>query len=107
MNYIIPHVWLDPKLYIEQIENIKEGMIAYIQTSDSYTDGDVAILNHQIEQNTAKYVEKITKLDSEIDKIKSDLNSSRSNENRAVIFHDSFAYVGKTCGDRSRTLLSH
>ena len=93
-----PHVWLDPKLYIEQIENIKEGMIAYIQTSDSYTDGDVAILNHQIEQNTAKYVEKITKLDSEIDKIKSDLNSSRSNENRAVIFHDSFAYLAKRVG---------
>jgi zinc transport system substrate-binding protein len=50
-----PHIWLDPKRAIEQVENIRDGLIAADpEGKDTYT------------ANAAAYIEKLRNLDSEI-----------------------------------------
>lgn len=50
-----PHIWLDPKRAIEQVENIRDGLIAADPAGrETYTD------------NAALYIEKLNALDQEI-----------------------------------------
>ncbi|NET59352.1 MAG: zinc ABC transporter solute-binding protein [Symploca sp. SIO2E6] len=50
-----PHVWLDPKRAIEQVENIRDGLIA----ADSEGEAEYTA-------NAAAYIEQLQKLDAEI-----------------------------------------
>jgi zinc transport system substrate-binding protein len=91
-----PHVWLDPKLYIEQIENVKDRLIQYVETSDT----DLSSLSQEIEENAQDYIQKVMDLDREIESAKKDisLTSKQEGEAQVVIFHDSFAYLANRIG---------
>lgn len=89
------HVWLDPQLYIKQIENITNGLNDYIMASEA---GD-SVMADRIRGNSDIYIGKITDLDrsmKEIADLWSDKNKTGNND--AVIFHDSFAYLAKRIG---------
>jgi zinc transport system substrate-binding protein len=87
-----PHVWLNPKLYIKEIENIQSGLINYIKSTDTERTADAADLIEKIEKNTQSYIKQVSDIDSQIDEIMDDFIPS-SKEMKAVIFHDSFAYL--------------
>jgi zinc transport system substrate-binding protein len=91
-----PHVWLDPKLYIKQIENVRDHLIQYVETSDM----DLSKLSQEIEENAQDYIQKVMDLDTEIESAKKDINlvSEQGGEAQVVIFHDSFAYLANRIG---------
>lgn len=92
-----PHVWLDPKLYIQQIENVRDGIINYINEADSDTKTEVTEVTQSIQVNAQTYIQKITELDTEIDAIMQSSEQSLEGQ-QAVIFHDSFAYLANRVG---------
>ncbi len=63
------HIWLDPQLYIKQIENVKGGLIQSIKNLDpkrsELLDADKMI--NTIEQNATDYIQKVTELDNELE----------------------------------------
>jgi zinc transport system substrate-binding protein len=90
-----PHVWLNPKLYIEQIENVRDGLKDYLNSQNSSIDIDADKLVQLIDQNAQSYIQKVMELDSELDKSLSMVSQSSDQSvtsEEAVIFHDSFAY---------------
>ena len=77
-----PHIWLDPILVKEQVNNIRDGLIqADPQNKEHY------------EENAMKYNEKLDALDV---KIKSSLSSC--NKDTFVPFHNAFTYLGDRYG---------
>ena len=73
-----PHIWLDPILVKQQVNNIRDGLIkADPQNKENY------------EQNAKTYNEKLNALDM---KIKSSLSSC--NKDTFVPFHNAFTYLG-------------
>lgn len=74
-----PHIWLDPLLVKQQVNNIRDGLIK--------ADPKNAI---HYEQNALAYNEKLDSLDM---KIKSEL--SMCQKNTLVTFHNAFTYFGK------------
>ena len=77
-----PHIWLDPVLVKQQVNNIRDGLIeADPQNKEHY------------EQNAMKYNEKLDALDM---KIKSDLSSC--DKDTFVPFHNAFTYLGERYG---------
>jgi len=92
------HVWLDPKLYVQQIENVKNGLLDYLSVSES---SNATPLTESIETNAQTYIQKVLELDHEIEQIKKsilDFNKDNPNGQQAVIFHDSFAYLANRVG---------
>jgi zinc transport system substrate-binding protein len=91
-----PHIWLDPKLYIMQIENVKEGFIEYLKE----TTKDLPDITRVIEENAQTYIIEVMDLDSEItETMKSlELTSEQVTERQAVVFHDAFAYLANRVG---------
>ena len=92
-----PHVWLDPNLYIKQIENVRDGLIEYLKDSNS----GITDISQAIEKNTLEYIQEVTLLDNEIDESMKSItaNSEQAvNEQKVVIFHDAFAYLAKRAG---------
>ncbi len=92
-----PHVWLDPTLYVKQIENVRDGLIKYL--SDINTD--FSSLSKGINENAQIYIQTVQKLDEEIeDSMKSLAFTSNQevSENQVVIFHDSFEYFANRIG---------
>lgn len=91
------HVWLQPKLYIQQVENVKVGIENYIKNrSFASTDNIQAI-----EENAQNYIQKISALDSELNQLADNLYSDSEQvgqRRKAVIFHDSFAYLAESVG---------
>ena len=91
-----PHVWLDPQLYIQQIQNVKNGLIEYIHEGNKkayFND-----LDTRINENTDIYIQKVEKVNDLIEECRIRLQnaSAKSNDNNGVvIFHDSFAYLAK------------
>ena len=71
-----PHIWLDPILVKQQVNNIRDGLI----------EADPQNKN-QYEQNAVSYNEKLDKLDM---KIKSSLQSCK--KDTFVPFHNAFTY---------------
>jgi zinc transport system substrate-binding protein len=89
------HVWLDPQLYIQQIENITNGLNEYIMASEA---GDSAMAD-RIRSNSDRYIGKITELDRSITEIADAWSGeNKAGNNQAVIFHDSFAYLARRIG---------
>ena len=77
-----PHIWLDPVLVKQQVNNIRDGLIqADPQNKEHY------------EENALKYNEKLDALDM---KIKSSLSSC--NKDTFVPFHNAFTYLGDRYG---------
>lgn len=77
-----PHIWLDPILVKQQVNNIRDGLImADPQNQEHY------------EQNAQKYNEKLDALDM---KIKSSLTSCK--KDTFVPFHNAFTYLGERYG---------
>jgi zinc transport system substrate-binding protein len=96
-----PHVWLNPKLYIEQIENVRVGLKNYINSQDNIHDIDPDKLVLLIDQNAQSYIQKVMDLDSELDKSLTSISQSPDQSvsaEQAVIFHDSFAYFADRIG---------
>ena len=74
-----PHIWLDPILVKQQVNNIRDGLIeADPQNKEHY------------EQNAKAYNEKLDALDM---KIKSSLSSC--NKDTFVPFHNAFTYLAE------------
>ena len=77
-----PHIWLDPVLVKQQVNNIRDGLIeADPQNKENY------------EQNAKAYNEKLDELDMNI---KSSLSSC--NKDTFVPFHNAFTYLGDRYG---------
>ena len=77
-----PHIWLDPVLVKQQVNNIRDGLIkADPQNKEHY------------KENAMKYNEKLDALDM---KIKSSL--SLCNKDTFVPFHNAFTYLGDRYG---------
>ena len=77
-----PHIWLDPILVKQQVNNIRDGLIkADPQNKEHY------------EQNAMQYNEELDALDM---RIKSSLSSC--NKDTFVPFHNAFTYLGDRYG---------
>lgn len=97
------HVWMDPQLYIKQINNVREGLINYINNNDEGTGQENKIEDQilAINQNADTYISKIQALDSEIEDFVAEMNASfdrTMSAKQAVIFHDSFVYLANRVG---------
>lgn len=93
-----PHIWLDPQLYIRQIENVRDGLIDYI-TSEPDMEDIRSGLTEKIMQNSATYINEISGLDQELsDYIASLAEVGITALPEAVIFHDAFAYLAERAG---------
>lgn len=92
------HVWLDPALYIKQIENVRDGIVSYIE---SYRPND-AYLIQSVQGNAQTYIDQVAALDQKLtDYAMRHMSSKKGQEadsRKAVIFHDSFAYLANRIG---------
>lgn len=117
-----PHVWLDPQLYMIQIENASKGLEQYIKSigSDSITsennsnvknssknksknisaDKSTDIIN-KLSSNTNDYLDKVQDIVDDMNLILDSVKDRALNNditNKVVIFHDSFAYLADKAG---------
>lgn len=84
-----PHVWLDPKRAIEQVENIRDGLIAADPEGEAeYT------------ANAAAFVTELQALDAEITEMLSPFTGQTF-----VVFHDFAAYFAESYGMESEVLV--
>lgn len=81
------HVWLDPALYRQQLENIKTGFVEFINQNSNKKE-----LVQTIEENVLSYLSKVHEIEEELDTINS------VNKEGVVIFHDAFAYIANRIG---------
>lgn len=89
------HVWLDPQLYMQQIENVRDGLLEYIHKIYGTSSG----LAGNIEENAQTYLAEVLELDAEISQLSEKAAMSfKQEELQAVIFHESFAYLAKRIG---------
>lgn len=92
------HVWLDPELYIKQIENVRDGILAYIEESRP----NAANLEQAVISNAQAYIDKVTSLNQEVKdyakKFDADRTGQSTDHREVVIFHDSFAYLANRIG---------
>lgn len=77
-----PHLWLDPVLAIQQVETLRDALIA--------ADPEGSETYHE---NTTNYVAKLRALDAEFRSILGPLPSKK-----LVTFHDAFPYLSKRYG---------
>ena len=77
-----PHIWLDPILVKQQVNNIKDGLIQADPENAQY-----------YEQNAAAYNAKLDSFDA---KVRSEL--SNCNKDTFVPFHNAFTYFGERYG---------
>ena len=84
-----PHIWLDPKRAIEQVENIRNGLIAADPEGEAaYTD------------NAAAFIAELEALDAEVTKKLSPFAGQTF-----VVFHDFAAYFASSYGLESEVLV--
>jgi zinc transport system substrate-binding protein len=91
------HVWLDPERYIKQIENVRDGLIEYINTSSDFSFSS-SVLENEITGNAQGYINEVQRLDQEFKETFADSAKQDADEAKAVIFHDSFAYLANKAG---------
>ena len=91
------HVWLDPSLYIKQIENVNNGLIAYISESDSFEDELKDKLMEGIQNNAIIYNSAVGELNQKYIATIKDSRERNAGKARpqAVIFHDAFSYLAE------------
>ncbi len=92
------HVWLDPQLYMKQIENVRDGLIKYINATEFSLDISASVLENEITENAQVYITEVKKLDIEIEDKLSAPDYASEDEAKAVIFHDSFRYLAERVG---------
>ena len=88
------HVWLDPQLYIQQITQVTKSLEDYMKAEGTFGASILAELN----SNKDRYIEKVTKLDQQINELAIALSKDSESNREAVIFHDAFAYLAKRVG---------
>ncbi|MDI9510110.1 MAG: metal ABC transporter substrate-binding protein [Bacillota bacterium] len=95
-----PHVWLDPDLYMVQIENARQGLEKYLldgQDKTSYTEDIITSLK----SNASIYLDKVEEMATEMTDLLATVNEMAMNRdisNKVVVFHDSFAYIASKAG---------
>lgn len=98
-----PHIWLDPQIYIKQIENVKGGLVHYIEGLSSGSESNTSILelSTAIEHNADSYIKEVGKIDFMLSDLKEEISAITlaSEQHQGVaIFHDSFAYLANRIG---------
>ena len=84
-----PHIWLDPKRVIEQVENIRDGLIA------ADPEGEV-----EYTANAEAFIAELEALDVEITEKLAPFEGQTF-----VVFHDFAAYFAESYGLQSETLV--
>lgn len=95
------HIWLNPKLYSKQIENIKNGMINFINHKEFENEDKRSQLIKELDQNAQNYIKTVNQLDSEYQNVIDNLTVQSEwniSQKQAVIFHDAFAYLAQRVG---------
>ncbi|HWT76715.1 MAG TPA: metal ABC transporter substrate-binding protein [Mobilitalea sp.] len=118
------HVWLNPTLYIKQIENVRDGIISYINSLDNQNNTYTTTLTQKLETNAQDYINSVQQIEDLYEKEGQAIagkstsqegqtitGNSTSQEGQtiaeksmsqkgaqAVIFHDSFAYIADKLG---------
>lgn len=101
-----PHVWLDPELYMLQIENAGEGLEGYIlehlnnEALQSGQDNDKDVIS-KLNSNLEAYLKDVRELADDMNQILATVNDMMHGENisnKVVVFHDSFAYLSRKAG---------
>jgi zinc transport system substrate-binding protein len=78
------HIWLDPILAIQQVENIRDGLSKVDPNNAAYYD-----------QNAQKFIGRIKSLDTSI---RGNLSRSNCAKRDFITFHDAFSYFAKQHG---------
>ena len=79
-----PHIWLDPMLAIQQVENIRNGLSKVDPGNAAYYD-----------QNAQKFIGQLKSLDTSI---RGNLSSSNCAKRDFITFHNAFSYFAKEYG---------
>jgi zinc transport system substrate-binding protein len=88
------HVWLDPQLYIKQIEHVAELLRKYIKST-----GEVALpVTEELHNNSIAYIDKIKEIDDQVAELSQLYDQANGASREAVIFHDAFAYLANRVG---------
>lgn len=99
-----PHVWLDPELYMIQIENARLGLESYIKDYANDMDQNNEYYKEviaQLDNNATTYLENVGELSDEMNLMLETVNEMVHNKNisnKVVVFHDSFAYLSNKAG---------
>lgn len=92
-----PHVWLDPALYLQQITNLEDGLIEYVQAIDDIDSDRKQEIIDKIRLNADNYKEQVSQIASELDSIITDYDPSKRSID-IIIFHETFAYLANRIG---------
>ena len=93
------HVWLDPKRYILQIENFKDGLSEYLNSRSDLSEEQKRDIAQKVSDNAEAYINKVNQLESELETVKKELDVNQASENRnVIIFHEAFAYLADRLG---------
>ena len=79
-----PHIWLDPILAIQQVENIRDGLSKVDPNNAAYYD-----------QNAQNFIGQLKSLDVSI---RGNLTSSNCAKRDFIAFHNAFSYFAKQYG---------
>lgn len=98
-----PHVWLDPELYIRQIENVRDGLLSCLYSAtfkaEDLANEDREKIIQAVIENAAAYIDRVMAVEQQLDEISDSFKSAYQDKlPKAVIFHDSFAYIAKRIG---------
>jgi zinc transport system substrate-binding protein len=94
-----PHVWLDPKRYIQQIANVEDGLIQYINDRTDLSDEYKKETIQKVSDNAETYIQKVNALEAELEDVVNKMEGSQKVENRnVIIFHEAFAYLAERVG---------
>ena len=92
------HIWLDPTIYVKQIQNIQNGILNYLKESITGNELDTLVIDElttKLEENSNSYINKVLELDQRLE----ELSDTKPDDNIGVaIFHDTFAYLAKRLG---------
>ncbi|MEO1446754.1 MAG: zinc ABC transporter substrate-binding protein, partial [Cyanobacteria bacterium J06635_11] len=84
-----PHIWLDPKRAVEQVENIRDGMIAADPEGEAEYTANAAAFISELEALDAEITEKLTPFAGQT----------------FVVFHDFASYFASSYGLESEVLV--
>lgn len=109
-----PHVWLDPELYMIQIENAREGLETFIRNKGNIKDNinndgkDESGYNEYnkeitdyLNANASAYLDDVAVLADDMNLMLNTVNDMVQHNNisnKVVVFHDSFAYLSTKAG---------
>lgn len=95
-----PHVWLDPDLYMIQIENARQGLEKYLVGDQDKNASNEAVIS-SLKANADEYLSKVKEIALEMNTLLAtvkDMAANRDISNKVVVFHDSFAYLSGKAG---------